>query len=49
MSRAEAAALALDGNATVDRLLGEGYLLETLGMLMLSANGVEATVGFDRL
>jgi hypothetical protein len=48
-SRIDAAALATDGNAIIDRLLGDRYLFETHAMVMLTADGVEAAIGLNRL
>ena len=49
VSRVEAATLAGDGDAVIDRLLGDRYLFQTNTMLMLTADGVEAAIGFGRL
>lgn len=49
VTRVEASALAGDGNAIIDRLLVDSYLFETNAMLMLTANGLEAAIGLNRL
>lgn len=49
VSRVEAATLAEDGDAVIDRLLGDRYIFQTNTMLMLTADGVEAAIGLGRL